>query len=134
MKEHSSLSAPDCKGINHADFAIDGSYAIFTCEFTGKLVKIDMVNRKVLGYLDLSKKGMPQDIRSSPDGKTFYVADMMADGVYLIDGASFKQIGFIKTGVGTHACTRAATAPSCMSPTAAPTRCTVRAAARAACR
>ena len=102
MKEHSSLSAPDCKGINHADFAIDGSYAIFTCEFTGKLVKIDMVNRKVLGYLDLSKKGMPQDIRSSPDGKTFYVADMMADGVYLIDGASFKQIGFIKTGVGTH--------------------------------
>jgi YVTN family beta-propeller protein len=102
MAEHSSLSAPECKGINHAEFAIDGSYAIFTCEFTGKLVKIDMVNRKVLGYLDLSKKGMPQDIRSSPDGKTFYVADMMADGVYLIDGASFKQVGFIKTGVGTH--------------------------------
>jgi YVTN family beta-propeller protein len=45
---------------------------------------------------------MPQDIRASPDGKTFYVADMMADGVYLIDGASFKQVGFIKTGVGTH--------------------------------
>jgi DNA-binding beta-propeller fold protein YncE len=45
---------------------------------------------------------MPQDVRVSPDGKTFYVADMMADGVYLIDGASFKQVGFIKTGVGTH--------------------------------
>jgi DNA-binding beta-propeller fold protein YncE len=102
MALHSSVQAPECKGINHAEFAIDGSYAIFTCEFTGKLTKIDMVNRKVLGYLDLSKKGMPQDIRSSPDGKTFYVADMMADGVYLIDGASFKQVGFIKTGVGTH--------------------------------
>ncbi|WP_201316435.1 YncE family protein [Dyella sp. EPa41] len=102
MAPHSSLSAPECKGINHAEFSIDGRYAIFTCEFTGKLTKIDMVNRKVLGYLDLSKKGMPQDIRVSADGKTFYVADMMADGVYLIDGDSFKQVGFIKTGVGTH--------------------------------
>jgi len=102
MALRSSVQAPECKGINHADFAIDGSYVIFTCEFTGKLVKIDMLSRKVLGYLDLSKKGMPQDIRVSPEGKTFYVADMMADGVYLVDGASFTQVGFIKTGVGTH--------------------------------
>jgi len=102
MALKSRLSAPECKGINHADFSIDGTYAIFTCEFTGKLVKIDMVNRKVMGYLSLSKRGMPQDIRVSPDGKVFYVADMMADGVYLIDGDSFKQIGFIKTGIGTH--------------------------------
>jgi sugar lactone lactonase YvrE len=45
---------------------------------------------------------MPQDIRVSPDGKVFYVADMMADGVYLIDGDSFTKIGFIPTGLGTH--------------------------------
>ncbi len=61
-----------------------------------------MVDRKVLGYLVLQAKGMPQDIRISPDGKTFYVADMMADGVYAIDGDAFKKTGFIKTGVGTH--------------------------------
>ena len=97
-----SLPVPGCKGINHADFSIDGSYAIFTCEFEGKLAKVDFVNRKVLGYLPLGKKGMPQDIRISPDGKVFYVADMMADGVYVIDGKSFTQIGFIPTGVGTH--------------------------------
>jgi len=102
MALKSSVQAPQCKGINHADFSIDGRYAIFTCEFGGRLVKIDMINRKVLGYLQLSKHGMPQDIRVSPDGKVFYVADMMADGVYLIDGDSFKQIGFIKTGIGTH--------------------------------
>lgn len=97
-----SVEAPECKGINHADYSIDGRYAIFTCEFGGKLVKIDMVNHKVLGYLELAKNGMPQDIRVSPDGKVFYVADMMADGVYLIDGDSFTRIGFIKTGIGTH--------------------------------
>ncbi|VWB60317.1 YncE family protein [Burkholderia lata] len=102
MALKSSLDVPQCKGINHADFSIDGRYALFTCEFGGKLAKIDLVNRKVVGYLELDRKGMPQDIRVSPDGKVFYVADMMADGVYVIDGDAFTKIGFIPTGVGTH--------------------------------
>jgi YVTN family beta-propeller protein len=102
MQLQSSLDVPECKGINHADFSIDGKYAIFTCEFGGKLAKIDMVQRKVIGYLELQKKGMPQDIRIAPDGKVFYVADMMADGVYIVDGDRFEKIGFIPTGVGTH--------------------------------
>ena len=102
MALKSSLKTPQCKGINHADFSIDGKYALFTCEFGGRLVKIDMVNRKVVGYLELDKNGMPQDVRISPDGKVFYVADMMADGVFLVDGDSFTKIGFIKTGIGTH--------------------------------
>lgn len=102
MALKSSLEVPQCKGINHADFSIDGRYALFTCEFGGKLAKIDFVNRKVVGYLELDRKGMPQDIRVSPDGKVFYVADMMADGVYVVDGDAFTKIGFIPTGVGTH--------------------------------
>jgi YVTN family beta-propeller protein len=97
-----SLDTPECPGINHADFSIDGRYAIFTCEFSGSLVKVDLVARKVLGYLRLSKGGMPQDVRVSPDGKVFYVADMMADGVFMIDGDAFAEIGFIATGMGTH--------------------------------
>ena len=102
MALKSSLATPECKGINHADFSIDGRFAIFTCEFGGRLVKIDLVNRQVLGYLKLSSGHMPQDVRVSPDGSTFYVADMMADGVFVVDGASFKEVGFIKTGKGTH--------------------------------
>jgi YVTN family beta-propeller protein len=124
MALQSSLAAPRCGGINHADFSIDGRFAIFTCEFDGTVAKIDLVERKVLGYIQLIKpglptttvkgvdgrdetvcttwKGMPQDIRVSPDGKIFFVADMMADGVYVVDGATFRQIGFIPTGVGTH--------------------------------
>ncbi len=119
-----SLSVPRCRGINHADFSIDGRFAIFTCEFTGTVAKIDLVNRKVLGYLQLIKpglptqtvkgidgrdeiicttwKGMPQDIRISPDGAVYYVADMMSDGVFVVDGESFRQIDFIPTGKGTH--------------------------------
>jgi YVTN family beta-propeller protein len=102
MTLQSSLPVPQCGGINHADFSMDGRYVIFTCEFQGGLVKIDLVNRKVLGYIKLSKGGMPQDIRISPDGKVFYVADMMADGLFVVDGESFSEIGFIATGKGTH--------------------------------
>jgi DNA-binding beta-propeller fold protein YncE len=123
------IAVPGCPGINHADFSIDGKWAIFTCEFSGTLAKVDLVNRKVLGYLKLSMperrfktvklapgqvwepgetelctvaKGMPQDIRISPDGRRFYVADMHADGVHIVDGESFTKIGFIATGVGAH--------------------------------
>ena len=98
----SVLPVPQCRGINHADFSIDGRYAIFTCEFGGCLVKIDTEAPKVLGVLNLSTGGMPQDIRISPDGKVFYVADMMADGVFLIDGDAFSEIGFVATGIGAH--------------------------------
>jgi YVTN family beta-propeller protein len=97
-----SITVPECKGINHADFTIDGRVAIFTCEFQGSLAKIDLVGRKVLGYLKLSRGGMPQDIRVSPDGKLFFVADMKAGGVFVVDGTSFTEINFIKTGIGTH--------------------------------
>lgn len=120
-----SIDVPKCGGINHADFSIDGRYAIFTCEFEGSVAKIDLVKREVMGYLTLkmpatrlkdkpvpqglpdteictSKKGMPQDIRVSPDGKRFYVADMEADGVHILDAEAFKEIGFITTGVAAH--------------------------------
>ncbi|MGE5219606.1 MAG: YncE family protein [Chloroflexota bacterium] len=97
-----SVDTPNCSGINHADFSIDGRYVIFTCEYGGSLVKVDLVDRKVLGYLKLSRGGMPQDVRISPDGKVFYVADMKTAGVFLVDGNRFVEIGHIKTGLGAH--------------------------------
>jgi DNA-binding beta-propeller fold protein YncE len=63
---------------------------------------VDLVNRKVLGYLKLSKGGMPQDVRIAPDGRAFYVADMKAEGVFIVDAESFTEIGHIKTGLGAH--------------------------------
>jgi YVTN family beta-propeller protein len=102
MVLQSSIDVPECGGINHADFSIDGRYAIFTCEFARGLAKIDFVHHTVLGYLKLSRGGMPQDVRVSPDGKLFYVADMMADGVFVVDGDAFKEVAFIPTGKGTH--------------------------------
>ena len=97
-----SIDTPNCPGINHADFSIDGRYAIFTCEYGQAVVKIDLVARRVAGYLKFSKGGMPQDVRISPDGKVFFVADMKARGVFIVDGDTFKEIGHVDTGIGTH--------------------------------
>lgn len=102
MTLQGSLSVPRCGGINHGDYSIDGRYLIMTCEYTGRLVKIDWQARRVIGYLTLPDHGIPQDVRVSPDGRIFYVADLRAGGVHLIDGDAFKRVGFVKTGVGTH--------------------------------
>jgi DNA-binding beta-propeller fold protein YncE len=96
------IDAPACQGINHADFSLDGSYAIFTCEFNDKLAKIDLVHHTLAGMLQLSPQHIPQDIRVAPDGSVYYVADMLQDGLIIVDGDAFKETGFIKTGVGTH--------------------------------
>jgi DNA-binding beta-propeller fold protein YncE len=136
MKLQYSINTPNCHGINHADFSIDGKFALFTCEFDGTVTKIDLVKRSVVAslrlnpYLDrpdvmalLAKpgrkpakipdpnglggeicttKGMPQDVRASPDGRLFFVADMMVAGVHVVDGETLQQVGFIPTGIGAH--------------------------------
>jgi YVTN family beta-propeller protein len=91
-----------CQGVDHADFSANGRYAIFSCEFSGQLVKVDIASQRVIGYLNLPAGSMPQDVKTSPDGKVFYVADMAHSGVWLIDGSSFRRIGFRRTGKGAH--------------------------------
>jgi YVTN family beta-propeller protein len=91
----------DCAGVDHIDFSRDGRYLIATCEFSGRIVKVDVVNRRVIGYLDLPGSS-PQDIKLEPAGHIFYVADMKRGGVYEIDGARLRSIGFIPTGYDAH--------------------------------
>ena len=45
---------------------------------------------------------MPQDVKLSPDGRIFYVADMRAGGIWKIDGRRLKVVGFLHTGAGAH--------------------------------
>ena len=101
MKLKFSLETP-CDGVNHLDYSADGSYFIASCEFDGKLLKVETSSRKILATLQLDKPAMPQDVRLSPDAKVFYVADMAANGVHIIDGDSFSVLGFLKTGKGAH--------------------------------
>ena len=101
MKLIDSVAVP-CRGVDHMDFAANGRYLIASCEFSAELIKVDVGTHKVLGTLKLPEHAMPQDVRLTPDGSIFYVADMMGNGVHEIDGDAFKTIGFIPTGKGAH--------------------------------
>jgi YVTN family beta-propeller protein len=101
MRLVSSTPVP-CRGIDHIDFSAGGTYLIASCEFSADLVKVDVTSHKVIGTLKLKAGAMPQDVKLSPDGQVFYVADMMGNGVYLIDGENLKVMNFLPTGKGCH--------------------------------
>ncbi len=58
---------------------------------------------EVIGRQKLPLRGaMPQDVKISPDGRTFYIADMEADGLWILDGDRFGEPSFLRTGKGAH--------------------------------
>jgi YVTN family beta-propeller protein len=128
MKLQRSLSVP-CHGINHADYSADLSFLLASCEFSGKLVVVDKEVTKVLKVIDLNRvktrgatspeeaihmqgspkqglrpgaSAMPQDVRLVPDGKYFVVADMLRNGVWVVDATTLKVDRFVRTGIGAH--------------------------------
>ncbi|MCU1588514.1 MAG: YncE family protein [Frankiales bacterium] len=102
--EH-ALHVP-CRGVDHADFSADGTHALFSCEFSGQLIWVNMQTERVERTLTLPRQGSqrpkPQDVKTSPDGRVFYVADENSDGVFLVDAHSLRVIRFVPTGLGPH--------------------------------
>jgi YVTN family beta-propeller protein len=101
---HARIGIPNCDGIDHMDFTADGRSALISCEFANRMLVLDVASERIVRYVDLHQTagGMPQDVKLSPDGRLFYVADMMADGVYIIDAATFRVLQFLPTGKGAH--------------------------------
>jgi YVTN family beta-propeller protein len=92
-----------CDGVNHVDFSPDGRYFVASCEFSGDLLKVDTERQEVIGQIHLdAKHPMPQDVKISPDGKTWYIADMQTSGVWVLDGDRFSSPTFMATGAGAH--------------------------------
>jgi YVTN family beta-propeller protein len=98
---HNSLHVP-CSGVDHMDFSADGSYLIASCEFSSQLIKVAVNSQRVVGTLQLPAGASPQDVKLSPDGKVFYVADKAGGGVWEIDGLHLRRLGFLHTGSGAH--------------------------------
>ena len=100
-----SLQVP-CSGVDHADFSADGTHALFSCEFSGQMLWVDMQHQKVLRTITLPRQNgsrpKPQDVKISPDGRVFYVADENSNGVYLIDAHTLRVLSFLPTGLGAH--------------------------------
>ena len=98
-----------CPGVDHMDFSADETFAIASCEFSGKLVRVDLRSETVSGYLHVG--GSPQDVKLSPDGQTLYVANrslpslggtVATSGVQLVDARTFRLLGFIQTAADAH--------------------------------
>jgi YVTN family beta-propeller protein len=96
-----SISVPH-PGVNHADFSADGTTMIASCEFSGWVVRIDLATLQITGEVNVG--GEPIDVRISPDGSVFYVANHVKNGggVSLIDPTTMTETGFVKTGAGAH--------------------------------
>jgi YVTN family beta-propeller protein len=102
------LTSPSCLGPNHADFSANGRFFVVSCEFSGELLKVSTLGRRVIGVLHLDPhptaraaapmtmgRSVPQDVRISPDGTTFYVADMGTNELRLINARTFRQSGTV---------------------------------------
>jgi YVTN family beta-propeller protein len=98
-----SLDVP-CRGVDHMDFSANGRYALASCEFSGQMVVVDVRGRRVVRTVDLpdGAVGMPQDVKLSPDGRIYYVADMHANGLWEIDAHTYRVLKFQATGAGAH--------------------------------
>jgi YVTN family beta-propeller protein len=94
-----------CAGVDHMDFSADGRFALASCEFSGQMVRIDLRTESVKGYVQVG--GSPQDVKLSPDGRIFYVANRFlpnlgVSGVQLIDARTLRVVGFIRTRLDAH--------------------------------
>ncbi len=101
MRSDHTLSVP-CDGVNHMDFSADGRYLLASCEFGRAVIKVDLARQRVVGSLALSPGASPQDVKLSPDGSLFYVADQASGGVWLIDAKRMRSVGFVRTAPGAH--------------------------------
>jgi DNA-binding beta-propeller fold protein YncE len=97
-----SLAVPGCAGVDHMDFTADGRTALVSCEFDGRLIVVDLVGERLLRTIPLRPGAMPQDVKLSPDGRTFYVADMTANGVWLVDARDWRVRRLQPTGIAAH--------------------------------
>lgn len=91
----------NCPGVDHMDFSANGGFLLATCEFSSRLVEVNLHNEQVVRYIQLPG-GSPQDIKLDPTGRVFYVADRWKNGVWLINARTFKTIRFIATGRDAH--------------------------------
>jgi DNA-binding beta-propeller fold protein YncE len=74
-----------------------------SCEYSARMILVDVPRQKLLRTITLPRQlAAPQDVKLSPDGRVFYVADMISNGVWKIGARHFRVNGFVKTGLGAH--------------------------------
>ncbi len=97
-----ALSVPQCAGVNHADFSANGRLMFVSCEFGAAMLVVDLARQRVLRTIRLPAGASPQDVKLSPDGRVFYVADLHYGGVWVFSARTFRRLRLVPTGAGAH--------------------------------
>ncbi len=84
----------------YADFTLDGASVVASCAAAGRLVRVDVPHRRVTATLRLPDGAHPADLRLSPDGGAFFVADAARGGIWLVDARRLARPGFVRTATG----------------------------------
>lgn len=87
-------------GVDHMAFSRDGSYLVASCEYSKRIVKVDIRKFEVVADMALGK--LPIDVVRPPHQNLMFIADQGVNGVFVIDPDAWKQLEFIPTGRGTH--------------------------------
>jgi len=87
-------------GANHLDFSADGRFLVLSFEFDGTILKIDPNSRRVVASRKVG--GYPIDVRLSPAGDVFFVANQGRNGVSVVSADALDELSFIPTGKGAH--------------------------------
>jgi YVTN family beta-propeller protein len=87
-------------GADDADLSADGRYLAISAEYSGYLAFIDTQEMTLAGSVEIGS--LPRDVRLSPSGDVFYVANEGLDGVQVVDAESWELLEFIPTGDGAH--------------------------------
>ena len=94
-----SISIPH-PGVDHADFSPNGRYLYASCEFSGWVVKVDLIDQRIVAERQIGSQ--PIDVKMAPDASVVYIADQGRGGVIVADPNNLHEIAFIPTGRGAH--------------------------------
>jgi YVTN family beta-propeller protein len=88
------------QGVDHLAFSRDGGYLVASCEWSGRIVKVDLKKLEVVADMELGKN--PIDVLRPPRQHLMFIADQGVHGVFVVDPVAWKQLKFIPTGRGAH--------------------------------
>lgn len=87
-------------GADHLDFSADGAKLYVSCEYSGRVVVIDVATRTIAN--EIAVGGYPTDVRLAPDGRHLFVANQLLDMLAVIDTTNDDVVELVDLGRGAH--------------------------------
>jgi YVTN family beta-propeller protein len=83
-------------GVDHLAFSRDGSYLVASCEWGGRIVKVDL--KKLELVADMASARTRSTCCARRAQNLMFIADQGVNGVFVVDPDAWKQLEFIPAG------------------------------------